>query len=147
MAILAMFVPRPSRPWMHEQDAHATIVRMSARRTTTYKDSGVDIDANDRMVDLIKPIVRSTYGPRVVGGHGGFAGLFRLDYREDLFKRNYKDPVLVACTDGVGSKILLARDSGHYDTVGIDLVAMSVNDMLTVGAEPLFFLDYVAVHT
>jgi phosphoribosylformylglycinamidine cyclo-ligase len=120
---------------------------MSARRTVTYKDSGVDIDANDRMVDLIKPIVRSTYGPRVMGGHGGFAGLFRLDYREDLFKKNYKDPVLVACTDGVGSKILLARDSGHYDTVGIDLVAMSVNDMLTVGAEPLFFLDYVAVHS
>ncbi len=120
---------------------------MAARRTITYKDSGVDIEANDRMVDLIRPLVKSTYGPRVMGGHGGFAGLFRLDYREDLFKRNYKEPVLVACTDGVGSKILLARESGHYDTVGIDLVAMSVNDMLTVGAEPLFFLDYVAVHT
>src|SRR5262245_59366463 len=119
---------------------------MTARRTTTYRDSGVNIDANDRMVELIRPIVRSTYGPRVMGGHGGFAGLFRLDYREDLFKRNYKDPVLVACTDGVGSKILLARESGHYDSVGIDLVAMSVNDMLTVGAEPLFFLDYVAVN-
>ncbi len=119
---------------------------MAKRRTISYKDSGVDIDANDAMVDLIKPIVRSTYGPRVMGGHGGFAGLFRLDYDEALFKRNYRDPVLVACTDGVGSKILLARESGHYDTVGIDLVAMSVNDMLTCGAEPLFFLDYVAVH-
>ncbi len=119
---------------------------MSKRRLITYKDSGVDIHANDDMVELIKPIVRSTYGPRVMGGHGGFAGLFRLDYREDLFKRNYKDPVLVACTDGVGSKILLARESGVFDTIGIDLVAMSVNDMLTVGAEPLFFLDYVAVH-
>lgn len=119
---------------------------MAARKTITYKDSGVDIDANDVMVDLIAPAVRTTYGPRVMGGHGGFAGLFRLDYREDLFRRNYKEPVLVACTDGVGSKVLLAKDSGNFDTVGIDLVAMSVNDMLTVGAEPLFFLDYIAVH-
>jgi len=119
---------------------------MASRKLITYRDSGVNIDANDEMVELIKPIVRSTYGPRVMGGHGGFAGLFRLDYREDLFKKNYKEPVLVACTDGVGSKILLARESGHYDTIGIDLVAMNVNDMLTVGAEPLFFLDYVAVH-
>lgn len=119
---------------------------MAKQKQISYKDSGVDITANDRMVDLIGPVVRATYGPRVMAAHGGFAGLFRLDYREDLFKRNYKEPVLVACTDGVGSKILLARESGHYDTVGIDLVAMSVNDMLTVGAEPLFFLDYVAVH-
>lgn len=119
---------------------------MAKAKQISYKDSGVDITANDRMVDLIGPIVRSTYGPRVMAAHGGFAGLFRLDYREDLFKRNYKEPVLVACTDGVGSKILLARESGHYDTIGVDLVAMSVNDMLTVGAEPLFFLDYVAVH-
>ena len=119
---------------------------MAKRRKITYKDSGVDITANDRMVDLIKPVVRRTFGPRVIRNHNGFAGLFRLDYREDLFKRNYKEPVLVACTDGVGSKILLARESGHFDTIGIDLVAMSVNDMLTCGAEPLFFLDYVAVH-
>ncbi len=119
---------------------------MAARRSLSYKDAGVDISANDRMVELIRPIVRGTYGPRVMGGHGGFAGMFRLDYREELLRKNYKEPVLVACTDGVGSKVLLARDSGHYDTVGIDLVAMSVNDMLTVGAEPLFFLDYVAVH-
>ncbi len=119
---------------------------MAKQKQITYRDSGVDITANDRMVDLIGPIVRSTYGPRVMASHGGFAGLFRLDYREDLFKRNYKEPVLVACTDGVGSKILLARESKHYDTIGVDLVAMSVNDMLTVGAEPLFFLDYVAVH-
>jgi len=119
---------------------------MAKRQKITYKDAGVDISANDRLVELIKPIVRRTYGPRVVGGHGGFAGMFRLDYCEGLFKRNYKDPMLVACTDGVGSKVLLARESGHYDTVGIDLVAMSVNDMLTVGAEPLFFLDYVALH-
>jgi phosphoribosylformylglycinamidine cyclo-ligase len=117
------------------------------KKTITYADSGVDISANDRLVDLIKPIVGTTLGPRVFGKHGGFAGMFRLDYSEDLFKRNYKDPVLVACTDGVGSKILLGRQSGHFDTLGIDLVAMSVNDMITVGAEPLFFLDYIAVHT
>ncbi len=119
---------------------------MAKKKNITYKDSGVDISANDRLVDLLKPIVRNTYGPRVMGAHGGFAGLFRLDHSETLFKHNYRDPVLVACTDGVGSKILLARESGHFDTIGLDLVAMNVNDMLTVGAEPLFFLDYVAVH-
>jgi phosphoribosylformylglycinamidine cyclo-ligase len=119
---------------------------MSKRRFVTYKEAGVDIDAGDEMVELIKPAVRSTFGPRVLGDIGGFAGLFRLDYREDLFRRNYKEPVLVGCTDGVGSKILLARDSGHLDTVGIDLVAMSVNDLLCCGAEPLFFLDYLAVN-
>jgi len=119
---------------------------MAKRHKITYKEAGVDIDANDVMVDLIKPIVRSTYGPRVLGKHGGFAGLFRLDHQEDLFHRNYKDPVLVGCTDGCGTKILLARESGHYDSIGIDLVAMNVNDMITVGAEPLFFLDYVAIH-
>ena len=119
---------------------------MGKRRFVTYKDAGVDIDAGDDLVERIKPAVRSTFGPRVLGDVGGFAGLFRLDYREDLFRRNYKEPVLVGCTDGVGSKILLARDSGRLDTVGIDLVAMSVNDLLCCGAEPLFFLDYVAVH-
>lgn len=116
------------------------------RKQISYKDAGVDVDANDELVDLIKPIVRSTYGPRVVDRHGGFAGLFRLDYREDLFKRNYKDPILVSCTDGVGSKVLLAVESKHCDTVGIDCVAMSVNDMVTMGAEPLFFLDYIGLH-
>ena len=92
------------------------------------------------------PIVRRTYGPRVLASHGGFAGAFRLDYDERLFARNYKEPVLLAATDGVGSKVLVAIEAGKYDTVGIDLVAMSVNDLLTCGAEPLFFLDYVAVH-
>ena len=112
---------------------------MSKRRFVTYKDAGVDIDAGDKMVDLIKPAVRGTFSPRVLGDIGGFAGLFRLG-------RNYKDPVLVGCTDGVGSKLLLARESNHLDTVGIDLVAMNVNDMICCGAEPLFFLDYVAVN-
>jgi len=119
---------------------------MAKRRTLTYKDAGVDISANDELVERIKPIVRSTYGPQVLGNHGGFAGMFRLDGHAGLIGRHYKDPVLVACTDGVGSKILLARESGHFGSIGIDLVAMSVNDMICCGAEPLFFLDYVAVH-
>jgi len=112
----------------------------------TYADSGVDIDAGDRMVSMIRRHMKRTYGPRVIDQHGGFAGLFRLDYNERLFKRNYKDPVLVSCTDGVGTKVKLAAQMGKYDTVGIDLVAMSVNDLIVGGAEPLFFLDYLAVN-
>jgi len=112
----------------------------------TYANSGVNIDASDRMEDLIYPHVASTFNPRVMELKGGFAGLFRLDYDERLFKRNYKSPVLVACTDGVGSKVMLASAMNHFDTVGIDLVAMNVNDMLVLGAEPLFFLDYIAVN-
>ena len=88
----------------------------------------------------------STFGPRVIESKDGFAGMFRLDYDERLFKKNYKNPVLIACTDGVGSKVQLAGEMKKFDTVGIDLVAMSVNDMLVQGAEPLFFLDYLAVH-
>jgi phosphoribosylformylglycinamidine cyclo-ligase len=112
----------------------------------TYSQSGVDIEASDRMEELIYPHVKSTFNPRVMALKGGFAGLFRLDYDERLFKRNYKRPVLVACTDGVGSKIMLASAMHRFDTVGIDLVAMNVNDMLVLGAEPLFFLDYIAVN-
>ncbi len=111
----------------------------------TYKDSGVDIDAGEAMVDRIAPLVRRTFGPRVMGDFGGFAGLFRLDYNEKLFKRNYTDPVLVACTDGVGTKLKVAFLCEKLDSVGIDLVAMSVNDLICCGAEPLFFLDYLAV--
>jgi phosphoribosylformylglycinamidine cyclo-ligase len=111
-----------------------------------YEQSGVSIDANDRMVEQIYSAVASTFGPRVIELPNGFAGLFRLDYDERLFKRNYKTPVLVACTDGVGSKVQLAALTKKFDTVGIDLVAMNVNDMLVLGAEPLFFLDYLAVH-
>lgn len=112
----------------------------------SYAQSGVNIDASDSMEDLICPHVASTHGPRVMDLKGGFAGMFRLDYDEKLFKKNYKSPVLVACTDGVGSKIQLASKIKKFDTVGIDLVAMNVNDMLVLGAEPLFFLDYLAVH-
>ena len=113
----------------------------------SYEQAGVNIDANDEMVGRIQSSLASTFGPRVIALPNGFAGLFRLDYDEKLFKRNYKNPVLVACTDGVGSKVQLAAQARKFDTVGIDLVAMSVNDMLVIGAEPLFFLDYLAVHT
>lgn len=117
-----------------------------SKSSLTYADSGVDINANDTMVDRISDHVKRTHGPRVMHVHNAFAGLFRLDYDEKLFKRNYRNPVLVACTDGVGTKIKVAAMMGQYDTVGIDLVAMSVNDMLVQGAEPLFFLDYIAVN-
>jgi phosphoribosylformylglycinamidine cyclo-ligase len=112
----------------------------------TYEQSGVNIDANDEMVDRIQASIQSTLGPRVIDLPGGFAGLFRLDYDEKIFKKNYKNPVLVACTDGVGSKVLVARDMKKFDTIGFDLVAMNVNDMLVLGATPLFFLDYLALH-
>lgn len=112
----------------------------------SYEQSGVNIEANDVMVDKIHNSVASTFGPRVMDLKGGFAGMFRLDYDEKLFKKNYTNPVLVACTDGVGSKVQLAAEIKKYDTVGIDLVAMSVNDMLVQGAEPLFFLDYLGVN-
>ncbi len=112
----------------------------------TYAAAGVDIEAGDKVVDLIKNTLRRTHGPRVIGKHGAFAGMFRLDYNEKLFKRNYKDPVLVGCTDGVGTKVKLACDLKVYDTVGIDCVAMNVNDLIVQGAEPLFFLDYLGLH-
>ncbi|MBN1764277.1 MAG: phosphoribosylformylglycinamidine cyclo-ligase [Sedimentisphaerales bacterium] len=115
-------------------------------KKVTYQQAGVDIDANDQMVNLISANVRSTHSPRVIHLHNAFAGLFRLDYDDKLFKKNYRDPVLVACTDGVGTKIKIAAQMNRFDTVGIDLVAMSVNDMLVQGAEPLFFLDYIAVN-
>ena len=112
----------------------------------SYEQSGVSIDANDEMVRQIAGFVAGTFGPRVIRSKNAFAGMFRLDYDERLFKKNYKSPVLVACTDGVGSKVQLAARIKKFDTVGIDLVAMNVNDMLVAGAEPLFFLDYLAVH-
>lgn len=112
----------------------------------TYKDAGVDVSANDAMVEKIGRALRRTYDPRVISRHGAFAGLMRLDYHERLLKRRYREPVLVAGSDGVGSKLLLGIQHKRIASLGIDLVAMSVNDILTVGAEPLFFLDYVACH-
>jgi phosphoribosylformylglycinamidine cyclo-ligase len=112
----------------------------------TYAEAGVDLEAADRIVDLIQAAMRRTHGPRVLGRHGGFAGMFRLDYNEKLFQKNYMEPVLVACADGVGTKVKLAAELGVYDTVGIDCVAMNVNDLIVQGAEPLFFLDYLGLH-
>jgi len=111
----------------------------------TYASAGVDLGTYDQFIDTLPALMRRTHTPRVIQNDGGFAGLFRLDFNQKLFARNYKDPVLVACTDGVGTKVKLAAQVGIYDTVGIDLVAMSVNDLIVQGAEPLIFLDYVAV--
>jgi phosphoribosylformylglycinamidine cyclo-ligase len=103
-----------------------------------YKESGVDIEAGTRAVDLIKKNVKKTFNPSVLNGLGGFAAMYELP--------KYNNPVLVSCTDGVGTKLRLAIECGVYNTVGIDLVAMSVNDMICCGAKPLFFLDYIAFH-
>jgi len=116
----------------------------AASRGLTYADAGVSIDRGDAFAGGLRALMKRTFGPRVIENPGGFAGLFRLDYNERLFKRNYKDPVLVACADGVGTKIRLAQQLDRYDTIGIDLVAMNVNDLIVQGAEPLFFLDYIA---
>jgi len=104
----------------------------------TYADSGVDIDAGNRLVDMIKPLVRATARPGADAEIGGFGGLF------DLKAAGFADPVLVAATDGVGTKVKIAIETGIHDGIGIDLVAMSVNDLVVQGAEPLFFLDYFA---
>ena len=104
----------------------------------TYRDAGVDIDAGNALVEAIGPLAAKTKRPGVLGGIGGFGGLF------DLTACGFKDPVLVAATDGVGTKLKLAIETGLHDGIGIDLVAMNVNDIVVQGAEPLFFLDYFA---
>ena len=111
----------------------------------TYKDAGVDLDVYRQSMARLPKLLHRTYSPRVLPLDGGFAGLFQLDFANRLFARNYEDPVLVSCTDGVGTKLKVASAVGRHTTVGIDLVAMSVNDALCCGAEPLFFLDYVAM--
>ncbi len=112
----------------------------------TYQSAGVDVSANDRMVEKIRRSLKRTYDPRVLSRHNAFAGLMRIDYSEALLRKNYREPILVAGADGVGSKLLLGLECGRIKDLGIDLVAMNVNDVLTTGAEPLFFLDYVACH-
>lgn len=109
------------------------------RKGTTYLDSGVDLQAGYRAIDLFKDHVRSTFRPEVVGDIGGFGGAFAFD------PKRYKDPLLVSSTDGAGTKVMVAEAAGIYDTIGVDLVAMSVNDVAAHGAEPLFFLDYIVV--
>ncbi len=111
----------------------------------SYKDSGVDLDVYNEAMKRLPQLMHRTFSPRVRQLDGGFAGLFQLDFDNRLFRRNYKDPLMVACTDGVGTKLKLAQMLSRHDTVGIDLVAMCVNDAICCGAEPLFFLDYVAM--
>ncbi|HEY4235337.1 MAG TPA: phosphoribosylformylglycinamidine cyclo-ligase [Lacipirellulaceae bacterium] len=111
----------------------------------TYKDSGVDLAVYEKSMARLPKLLRRTHSPRVIPAEGGFAGLFQLDFTGGLFARHYKDPVLVAGTDGVGTKLKIAQLARIHNTVGIDLVAMCVNDCLCCGAEPLFFLDYVAM--
>jgi phosphoribosylformylglycinamidine cyclo-ligase len=117
---------------------HLEQAMVERRNGLTYADSGVDIDAGNRLVDLIKPMVRATARAGAEAEIGGFGGLF------DLKAAGFKDPVLVAATDGVGTKVKIAIETGLHSGIGIDLVAMSVNDLVVQGAEPLFFLDYFA---
>src|ERR671917_826231 len=113
---------------------------MAAERTNglTYAEAGVDIDAGNAMVEAIKPLVRATRRPGADAEIGGFGGLF------DLKAAGFSDPILVAANDGVGTKVKIAIETGLHATIGVDLVAMCVNDLVVQGAEPLFFLDYFA---
>ncbi len=109
------------------------------QNNASYKAAGVDIDEANRFVERLKPLVKTTFRKEVMSGIGGFGGLFHLD------PGKYRDPVLVSSTDGVGTKLKIAQEMNRHDTIGIDLVAMSVNDIVVQGAEPLFFLDYLSL--
>ena len=122
-------VTERSVPWSAEN---------GRRKTVTYADAGVSIHAGDKAVELLKSKVQRAHRPEVLGGLGGFSGLFRLDTQK------YKKPVLASSTDGVGTKLVIAQQMNIHDTVGIDLVAMVVDDLVACGAEPLFLLDYIA---
>jgi phosphoribosylformylglycinamidine cyclo-ligase len=116
-----------------------------SKKKLTYQSAGVDIDLYEQSLAGMIPFIKRTHTPRVLDGFGGFAALFSLDYNCRLFAKNYRHPVLVACNDGVGTKLKIAGMMNKHDTVGIDLVAMSVNDCLCTGGEPLLFLDYLAL--
>src|SRR5436853_2666044 len=111
----------------------------------TYRDAGLDLELYEKSLAGMVPFLKRTHTPCVLDGFGGFAALFSLDYNCRLFAKNYRHPVLVTCTDGVGTKLKVAGLMNKHDTVGIDLVAMSVNDALCTGGEPLLFLDYLAM--
>src|SRR3954468_15283038 len=130
---------RRRRPPRCRQGTRGTALNTMGNRASglTYRGAGVDIDAGDTLVERIKPHVRRTMRPEVMTDLGGFAGLCALPTR-------YREPLLVSCTDGVGTKLKLAFLTGRHNTVGVDLVAMNVNDLVVCGAEPLFFLDYFA---
>src|SRR5262249_37414842 len=115
------------------------------RPKLTYRDAGLDLDLYEQSLACMPPLLKRTHTPRVLDGFGGFASLFSLDYNSRLFAKNYRHPVLVSCADGVGSKLKVASLVNKPDTVGIDVVAMSVNDCLCTGGEPLLFLDYLAM--
>ncbi|MBF0531458.1 MAG: phosphoribosylformylglycinamidine cyclo-ligase [Deltaproteobacteria bacterium] len=119
--------------------SEASVPSEPSTRSWTYKAAGVDVDAGNEVVKRIKSVVRSTFSPAVITDIGGFSGLFSLE------SGRYKQPVLVSSCDGVGSKLKVAFETGRHDTIGIDLVAMGVNDILVQGAKPLFFMDYLAV--
>ena len=135
---MARLVKSPALPQPRAAGSNVTMSSQNGPAPLTYRDAGVDIDAGNEVVERIKPAIRRTLRPEVLGGGiGGFGGLFDVSGK-------YREPVLVSGTDGVGTKLILAKQLGRHDTIGIDLVAMCVNDVLVQGAEPLFFLDYFA---